>query len=104
MVSPWWESRRRLLGAGIRLPLCRYRGGIGSVDRADGGRTLDTMGIGVLGPLTIDGVEATISRRDRVVLQTLVALRGATLSADGWRMRCGETTGRPRGTRTCSRA
>lgn len=40
------------------------------------------MGIGVLGPLTIDGSEATINRRDRAVLQALAASRGSVLSAD----------------------
>ena len=40
------------------------------------------MGIGVLGPLTIDGSEAAINRRDRVVLQALAAARGTVLSPE----------------------
>ena len=40
------------------------------------------MGIGVLGPLTVEGSGATINRRDRAVLQALVASHGEVLSAD----------------------
>jgi len=40
------------------------------------------MGIGVLGPLTVDGSEATINRRDRAVLQALAAARDEVLSPD----------------------
>jgi DNA-binding SARP family transcriptional activator/WD40 repeat protein len=40
------------------------------------------MGIGVLGPLTVEGSGATISRRDRAVLQALVASHGEVVSAD----------------------
>lgn len=40
------------------------------------------MGIGVLGPLTVEGSAAAINRRDRAVLQALVASHGEVLSAD----------------------
>ena len=40
------------------------------------------MAIGVLGPLTVEGSEATINRRDRAVLQALAASHGEVLSAD----------------------
>jgi DNA-binding SARP family transcriptional activator/WD40 repeat protein len=40
------------------------------------------MGIGVLGPLTVEGSGATINRRDRAVLQALVASHGEVVSAD----------------------
>jgi len=40
------------------------------------------MGIGVLGPLTVEGSGATINRRDRAVLQALVTSHGEVLSAD----------------------
>ncbi len=46
------------------------------------GRKLGAMGIGVLGPLTIDGSEGTINRRDRVVLQALAAARGSSVSLE----------------------
>ena len=39
------------------------------------------MGIGVLGPLTVEGSSAAINRRDRVVLAALAACRGQALSA-----------------------
>ncbi len=38
------------------------------------------MGIGVLGPLTVEGSTAAINRRDRVVLEALAAHRGHVLS------------------------
>ena len=40
------------------------------------------MGIGVLGPLTVDGAGAMINRRDRAVLEALAASRGEVLSPD----------------------
>ena len=38
------------------------------------------MGIGVLGPLTVEGSSAAINRRDRVVLAALAACRGQALT------------------------
>lgn len=40
------------------------------------------MGIGVLGPLTVEGSGAAINRRDRAVLEALIAARGEVLSPD----------------------
>jgi len=40
------------------------------------------VGIGVLGPLLVDGQSASISPRDRVVLEALAVRRGDALSAD----------------------
>ena len=59
------------------------------------------MGIGVLGPLTVEGSSAAINRRDRVVLAALAACRGQALSAArARRARSGVTTRPCPGTRT----
>ena len=65
---------------GIPAPYDRYLFGIRAVDGYLAPPETRGMGIGVLGPLTVEGSAASINRRDRVVLEALAAYRGHVLS------------------------
>jgi DNA-binding SARP family transcriptional activator/WD40 repeat protein len=59
----------------------RYQPGIGGVDLCPLLIDSRVVGIGVLGPLTVDGVVTVLSPRDRVVLAVLAMHAGAVVSA-----------------------
>ncbi|MFG1815462.1 BTAD domain-containing putative transcriptional regulator [Kribbella sp. NPDC049174] len=60
----------------------RYRGGIAAIDRRYGRVDSRDVGIAVLGPLTIEGEQKVLGRRDRVVLAALAVHPGEVVSAE----------------------
>jgi WD40 repeat protein/DNA-binding SARP family transcriptional activator len=68
--------------AGIAAAPQRYQPGIGGVDARR--RRVDSrgVGIGVLGPVTVDGAAAGLGRRDRVVLAVLAVRPGEVVGAE----------------------
>jgi WD40 repeat protein/DNA-binding SARP family transcriptional activator len=67
---------------GSRPSPWRYQPGIGALDRGIGEAEGDSMRIGVLGPLTVDGATGGVGPRDRVVLAALTTCRGETVSTE----------------------
>lgn len=60
----------------------RYRGYPVGIDGACAGFQIRAMGIGLLGPLQIDGSDVGLGRRDRVVLAVLAVAGGEPVSTD----------------------
>src|SRR4051812_3635072 len=62
--------------------MARYRRGIPAIDAWHGQADSQGVGIAVLGPLTIEGEQKVLGRRDRVVLAALVVHPGEVVSAE----------------------
>jgi DNA-binding SARP family transcriptional activator/WD40 repeat protein len=80
-AGPGRSDPSTLPSRGIAPVRSGYRRGIATVDAATYQVDREGVGIAVLGPLTVDDSEA-LGRRDRIILEALVARAGRPVSSD----------------------